>query len=65
MYKIITSLALALVAALGLTAAAQAQTAKQVRVVYHLTTGIDTVSDGAQVRAVRGVDPFTGKGLGK
>lgn len=30
-----------------------------------VTTGIDTVSDGAQVRAVRGVDPFTGKGLGK
>lgn len=44
MYKIITSLALALVAALGLTAAAQAQTAKQVRVVYHLTTGIDTAA---------------------
>lgn len=30
-----------------------------------VTTGIDTVSDGAQVRAVRDVDPFTGKGLGK
>lgn len=30
-----------------------------------VTTGIDTVSDGAQVRAVRGADPFTGKGLGK
>jgi membrane fusion protein, multidrug efflux system len=30
-----------------------------------VTTGIDTVSDGATVRAVRGVDPFTGKGLGK
>jgi membrane fusion protein (multidrug efflux system) len=30
-----------------------------------VTTGIDTVSDGTQVRAVRGVDPFTGKGLGK
>jgi RND family efflux transporter MFP subunit len=30
-----------------------------------VTTGIDAVSDGAQVRAVRDVDPFTGKGLGK
>jgi RND family efflux transporter MFP subunit len=30
-----------------------------------VTTGIDTVSDGAVVRAVRNVDPFTGKGLGK
>lgn len=30
-----------------------------------VTTGIDSVSDGAQVRAVRNVDPFTGKGLGK
>ena len=30
-----------------------------------VTTGIDAVSDGAQVRAVRGVNPFTGKGLGK
>jgi membrane fusion protein, multidrug efflux system len=29
-----------------------------------VTTGIDAISDGAQVRAVRGVDPFTGKGLG-
>lgn len=30
-----------------------------------VTTGMDAVSDGAQVRAVRNVDPFTGKGLGK
>jgi len=30
-----------------------------------VTTGMDAISDGAQVRAVRGVDPFTGKGLGK
>ena len=30
-----------------------------------VTTGIDAISDGATVRAVRGVDPFTGKGLGK
>jgi RND family efflux transporter MFP subunit len=29
-----------------------------------VTTGIDTVSDGSPVRAVRNVDPFTGKGLG-
>ncbi len=29
-----------------------------------VTTGIDAISDGAIVRAVRGVDPFTGKGLG-
>jgi RND family efflux transporter MFP subunit len=29
-----------------------------------VTTGIDSVSDGAPVRATRGVDPFTGKGLG-
>lgn len=29
-----------------------------------VTTGIDAVSDGAAVRAVRNVDPFTGKGLG-
>lgn len=29
-----------------------------------VTTGIDTISDGSQVRAMRGVDPFTGKGLG-
>lgn len=28
-----------------------------------VTTGIDAVSDGTQVRAVRGVDPFSGKGL--
>lgn len=30
-----------------------------------VTIGIDAVSDGTQVRAVRGVDPFTGKGLGQ
>jgi RND family efflux transporter MFP subunit len=30
-----------------------------------VTTGIDTVSDGTLVRAVRNVDPFTGRGLGK
>jgi RND family efflux transporter MFP subunit len=30
-----------------------------------VTTGIDAVSDGTVVRAVRGVDPFTGKGLGQ
>jgi RND family efflux transporter MFP subunit len=30
-----------------------------------VVTGIDTVSDGARVRVVRDVDPFTGKGLGK
>lgn len=30
-----------------------------------VTTGIDTVSDDSAVRAVRNVDPFTGKGLGK
>jgi RND family efflux transporter MFP subunit len=29
-----------------------------------VTTGIDAISDGTQVRAVRGVDPFTGKQLG-
>ena len=29
-----------------------------------VTTGIDAISDGAAVRAVRGADPFTGKGLG-
>jgi RND family efflux transporter MFP subunit len=29
-----------------------------------VTTGIDSVSDGSTVRAVRNVDPFTGKGLG-
>jgi len=30
-----------------------------------VTVGIDSVSDGTQVRPVRGVDPFTGKGLGQ
>ncbi len=30
-----------------------------------VTVGIDAVSDGTQVRASRGVDPFTGKGLGQ
>lgn len=29
-----------------------------------VTTGIDSISDGSVVRAVRNVDPFTGKGLG-
>jgi RND family efflux transporter MFP subunit len=29
-----------------------------------VTTGIDSVSDGSTVRAMRNVDPFTGKGLG-
>jgi membrane fusion protein (multidrug efflux system) len=29
-----------------------------------VTTGIDSISDGSLVRAVRNVDPFTGKGLG-
>ena len=29
-----------------------------------VTTGIDSISDGSTVRAVRNVDPFTGKGLG-
>jgi RND family efflux transporter MFP subunit len=28
-----------------------------------VTTGIDAISDGSTVRAVRNVDPFTGKGL--
>jgi RND family efflux transporter MFP subunit len=30
-----------------------------------VTVGIDAISDGATVRALRGVDPFTGKGLGQ
>ncbi|MBS2019576.1 MAG: efflux RND transporter periplasmic adaptor subunit [Deltaproteobacteria bacterium] len=29
-----------------------------------VTVGIDAISDGTQVRPVRGVDPFTGRGLG-
>ena len=29
-----------------------------------VTTGIDSISDGSTVRAMRNVDPFTGKGLG-
>jgi RND family efflux transporter MFP subunit len=30
-----------------------------------VTVGIDAISDGTTVRAARGVDPFTGKGLGQ
>lgn len=43
MYKFIATLALALAASLGFTAAAQAQATQQIKVVYHINTDVDTV----------------------
>lgn len=43
MYKFIASVALALVATLGLASVAHAQAAKPVKVVYHVNTDVDTI----------------------
>jgi intracellular sulfur oxidation DsrE/DsrF family protein len=44
MYKFLASLCVALAAALSMAGGAQAQATKQVKVVYHITTGIDTAA---------------------
>lgn len=43
MYKFVATLALALAATLGFTAAAQAQSTPQVKAVYHINTDVNTV----------------------
>ncbi len=51
MYKFIASVALALVAALGLASMAHAQAARPVKVVYHVNTDVDTMPPSSTTSA--------------